>query len=70
MEKVIFDKFTVFSNLENFQAMAYHDFLEDWEIGKVMERKMVVGWAAGQAHLGGTFSVLQTQFYSLFFVLF
>ena len=46
--------------------MANLDFLEDWGIGRVMRRKMVVGWAGGQAQLRGIFSALQAQFSSCF----
>ena len=48
--------------------MANQDFLEDWAVGRVMGRKMMMGWAGGQAQLGGggIFCVLQTQFSNCF----
>ena len=39
--------------------MANQDFLGDKATGTVMGRKMVVGWAGGQAQFGDNFCVIQ-----------
>ena len=49
-----FDKIIALINLKIFQAVADQNFLEDWGIGSVMGRKMVVGWAVDRHSSGAS----------------